>query len=119
MGVVEVESNWDPNVISSSGACGLMQIIPAYARKEMAEVGANDILDPCQNIRVGTKLLANLIERYNGNVTAALMFYNEGYAGPARYFRTGKPSNYATKVLKIAQGYREEVPYATGCEAYS
>jgi soluble lytic murein transglycosylase len=71
---------------SEKGARGLMQITPASAREiERLSGGTTfkleDLSDPELNIRYGTFLLHELLERYEGDVAAALAAYN---AGPAR-----------------------------------
>ena len=112
-GVIETESNWQVSAYSNSGACGLMQIIPRYAVTQMTELGVTDIFDPRDNIRVGVKILVDLLKLHDQNLTAALMYYNEGARGASRYFQTWIPSPYATMVLTIASSYEEASTNAT------
>ena len=68
---------------SSAGARGLMQITPAAAETIERQSGAtsfelDDLSDPEINIRYGTFLLKELLERYDGDVAAALAGYNAG-----------------------------------------
>ena len=79
--VIKVESNYNANAISSKGALGLMQLIPATARR----FGVSDVFNPIQNIQGGAKYLRYLLDLYNGNYPLALAAYNAGEAAVARY----------------------------------
>ncbi len=75
--VIERESGYRPCAISSKGALGLMQLMPATAE----EVGVKDPFDVKDNIAGGARYLGRLIERYGGDLVRALAAYN---AGPTR-----------------------------------
>jgi soluble lytic murein transglycosylase len=75
---------------SSAGARGLMQIVPGAAEQIAKESGATtfrlkDLGDPEINIRYGTFLLAELIDRFKGNIAAALAAYNAGPANAEKW----------------------------------
>jgi len=75
--VIAVESKGDPNAYSSSGAMGLMQLMPATCQ----DYGVADPYEPSANIRAGASLLANHLGRYRGDLQKTLAAYN---AGPRR-----------------------------------
>ena len=96
--VIGQESGGRPCAVSPKGAQGLMQLMPATAD----QFGVRDAFDPRQNVEAGTKLLKQLLAKYNGNVSLALSAYN---AGEARVDKTGTvPSipetiNYVVSIL--------------------
>ena len=72
--VMRQESGFRPCVISSKGAQGLMQMMTDTA----TQIKVSDPFDPKQNVEGGTKLLKQLLDKYNGNVALALGAYNAG-----------------------------------------
>jgi soluble lytic murein transglycosylase-like protein len=81
--VVAVESGFRTNAVSSKGAIGLMQLMPATAR----EYGANPH-DPEQNVEAGTQYLRDLLWKYRNDphqVSWALAAYNAGPGAVDRY----------------------------------
>jgi hypothetical protein len=79
--VIKVESNYDPSAISPKGAQGLMQLIPATARR----FGVANVFNPAENIQGGSKYLKYLLDLYGGDYGLALAAYNAGEAAVARY----------------------------------
>lgn len=72
--VINTESGWNPYAVSSKGAMGLMQLIPATAQR----YGVGDPFDPTQNVEGGVAYLRTLLDRYHGNLTKSLAAYNAG-----------------------------------------
>jgi len=72
--VIQVESGWNPYAISSKGAAGLMQLMPATAIR----FGVRDRFDIEDNIRGGVAYLAYLIQLFGGDLRLAVAAYNAG-----------------------------------------
>ena len=113
---------------SSAGARGLMQITPEAAKEIERHSGGttfklNDLSDPEINIRYGTFLLRELLDRYDGDEVAALAAYN---AGPGNADRWGgseltvagipfpETRAYVEEVLEKQRDYREKYPRELG-----
>ena len=76
LGLIEVESGFDPEIVSPKGAYGLCQLNPKYFPTD---------LSPSENIAAGIGWLGELLERY-GDTAAALRAYNLGYDDGDRQF---------------------------------
>lgn len=72
--VVRVESAYDPRAVSSKGAVGLMQLMPATA----ARFGVKDREDPQQSLSGGAQYLRELLGLFDNDVSLALAAYNAG-----------------------------------------
>jgi soluble lytic murein transglycosylase-like protein len=101
--VVQAESAFDPFAVSSAGAQGLMQLMPALA----AELGVEDSFDPRQNIMGGVKYLAWLLDVHHGNVELALASYNAGPGAVDRYHGV-PPFKETRQYIKTINGIMHE-----------
>lgn len=74
LSVIQVESAFRAEAVSSAGAVGLMQIMPFWIR----ELGlpADDLKDPIRNLRYGCTILAHYLAVEDGDLTRALARYN-------------------------------------------
>ena len=103
--VIKVESDFDPNIVSSKGACGLMQLIPGTAKL----VKVTNVFDPRDNIHGGARYLRMMVDRFSGRLDYALAGYN---AGPGRVEQYGgippirETKNYVTKVNHYLKLFR-------------
>lgn len=97
--VIRAESNYRSKAKSPAGACGLMQLMPATARR----FGVTDIWDPEQNIRGGIAYLRFLVERFDGDLNLVLAAYNAGEGAVAKYGNRIPPyretRTYVSRVL--------------------
>lgn len=75
LAVLEIESNYRPDLMSSAGAVGLMQWIPKYHAWRMDKFHLNDMWDPYTNIIVGMDYLNDLYSA-SGSWREALYGYN-------------------------------------------
>ena len=105
LAILATESAGQPDAVSSAGAQGLMQLIPATASR----FGVTDVFQPEQNIRGGVQYLAWLLKRYEGNLTLAAAGYNAGegavdrHGGVPPYAETQR---YVQRVGQLADRYR-------------
>ncbi len=129
--VIDTESKFS-DAESSAGARGLMQITPEAAEFIEKQSGGttfklNDLSDPEINIRYGTFLLKELLERYEGDTAAALAAYNAGPGNADKWGGAGlsvdeipfpETRAYVELVLERQKEYREkygsELGYGSG-----
>lgn len=103
--IIHAESAFNPRALSRVGAQGLMQLMPATARR----FGVGDAFDATQNIRGGVQYLAWLLKRFDGDLQKAAAGYNAGegavdrYKGVPPYAETRR---YVERVRLLAARYR-------------
>jgi soluble lytic murein transglycosylase-like protein len=101
--VIKVESNFNPNAVSRTGAMGLMQLMPQTARS----LNVVNPFDPQQNVDAGVRHLKRLMESYGGDVKLSLAAYNAGAgavkrsAGIPHYRET---RNYVKRITQLYYG---------------
>jgi soluble lytic murein transglycosylase len=129
-GVIRQESLFQPAVQSSSGAMGLMQLMPATAREVAGSLGvsfsAEALADPETNVRFGTTYLATMLRRFGGRPEDALAAYNAGptlarqwqalpeYVDPA-VFTEHIPFQETRNYVKLVQQYARVYAALYGC----
>jgi soluble lytic murein transglycosylase-like protein len=97
--VIWQESKYKVRAKSGAGAQGLMQMIPATARR----FGCQDIYNSEENVNAGTRYLRYLLERFNGNVGLALAGYNAGEGAVDKYNGV-PPYNETQNYVRIITG---------------
>jgi soluble lytic murein transglycosylase-like protein len=105
--LIRVESGFNPAAVSSKGAMGLMQLMPATAKR----YGVADAFDPLQNIRGGTKYLKDLLQMFDQDIELVLAAYNAGEGAVIRHGRRIPPYqetiNYVPKVMRHYDALRK------------
>ena len=104
--VIAVESSYNPKAVSEKGAAGLMQLMPATARR----YGVADAFDPAQNLDGGARYLRDLLDLFDSDVSLALAAFNAGENAVIRHGRRIPPYRetlrYVPRVLDTYQRYR-------------
>lgn len=107
--VIKAESNFDNNVVSNSNAKGLMQLMDATADEVAEDVITDEtfetdmLFDAETNIKIGTKYLSELLEKYDGNYYLATAAYNAGIGTVDKWIEEG--------IIKPDGSDIENIPY--------
>ncbi len=110
--VMRVESGYNPNVVSRTGAMGLMQLMPATA----ARMGVRNPFHPRENVLGGVRYLRILANMFGGDLALTLAGYNAGehavvkYGGIPPYDETQR---YVRRVLRNFYQFKGEVAVAS------
>jgi soluble lytic murein transglycosylase len=113
--VIYQESKFDADARSSSGAIGLMQLLPDTAKGIAARTGGSrfvvdDLLEPELNVRYGAWYLRHLLDKY-GNEAMALAAYNAGQTNVDRWradgsgIRFAETRHYVARVQELKRVY--------------
>lgn len=138
LAITRQESSFDPRVVSSAGARGMMQFLPSTAQGVARRLGvgysAEMLFDPDYNMRLGSYHLGELIEQNGGSYILAAVGYNAGPARPPQWIadcgdpRGGRVDpvdfiecvpftetrNYMMRVMENMQIYRARLNNGTG-----
>ena len=99
--VIAIESAYDPNAVSRAGAVGLMQLMPATAKR----YGVANRRDPSANLTGGIRYLKDLLVRFDSNLELALAGYNAGENAVEKFGNRVPPfsetRSYVRKVLEL------------------
>jgi soluble lytic murein transglycosylase-like protein len=130
LGIIRQESGFQPDIRSSAGARGYMQLLPTTAELVARKLGVSYqpsmLTDPQYNMRLGSKYLGDQVDRFSGSYIMAAAAYNAGPGRPAQWInfcgdpRTGttdpldfiecipfsETRNYVQRVLENTQIYR-------------
>ncbi len=122
--VIYQESKFDAHARSSSGAIGLMQLLPSTAEGIALHTGGSkfrvsDLDNPEINVRYGSWYLRHLLDKY-GNEQLALAAYNAGQANVDRWraagegIQFGETRHYVSRVEHLKRVYRKAYASALG-----
>jgi len=110
MGLAWHESGWNASAVSSAGAIGIMQVMPATA----AVSGPNllhrqvNLFDPADNIDMGTAILRANLDRFNHDIAKALVAYYAGGGAVTDWNRlTPDEQRYVWAVYRAAMLFKE------------
>jgi soluble lytic murein transglycosylase-like protein len=108
--VIAVESAYEPTAVSAKGAIGLMQVIPATAERyglasDARRSVVQKLMDPATNLSIGTRYLAELIGRFENDLTLALAAYNAGEGAVERYARRVPPYPETQAYVALVQQF--------------
>lgn len=103
--VIRAESNYDAFAISSAGAMGLMQLMPATAR----QYGVMNVFDAAQNIEGGVRYLRDLVKLYGGQTKLVLAAYNAGQEAVRRYKGIPPYAETRSYIAAIMRSYKKPV----------
>ena len=105
--VITVESGYDPRARSPRGASGLMQLMPATARR----YAVRNVWDPRQNVEAGARYLRDLLALFRNDLPLALAAYNAGENAVIRHGGRIPPyretREYVPRVMEHYRALRE------------
>ena len=108
------ESTFKPRAISNKGASGLMQLMPATARR----LGVNNIFDPAQNIDGGVKYMRMLLDMFGGDVSLALAGYNAGEGAVMKYGNSIPPYSETQEYVRRIMSRYSSISDGTYARTY-
>jgi membrane-bound lytic murein transglycosylase B len=103
--VIKAESDYDPRTVSHKGARGLMQLMPATAKR----FGVTNSFDPAENIYAGTRYLRWLLKTFDGNADLAVAAYNAGEGNVWKYNGVPPFRETVNYINRIARHIRKAI----------
>lgn len=106
--VIAVESAFDPHAVSAKGAVGLMQVIPETGERyglvgDAQRSTSERLYDPATNLRIGTRYLRDLLDRFENDLVLALAAYNAGEGSVATHDNTMPPFAETRAFVRLVQ----------------
>ena len=106
LAVAATESNWDPDARSAANAHGIMQIQWPGTARHLGVKRVAELYNPCLNIELGARYLAQLMNDNGGDVERSLAAYNYG---PTRIGATRQLPAGAKKYVASVNGHRDRI----------
>lgn len=103
--VISVESGYRDGAVSPKGASGLMQLMPATARR----YGLTSLFDPAGNIQAGARYLRDLLAMFDNDVELALAAYNAGENAVIRHGRRIPPYAETRRYVPLVLAHYERL----------
>ena len=113
--VIHVESNYQPAARSPAGAVGLMQLMPATAKR----YNVKNRLDPQQNIHGGARYPRDLLDLFENNMSLTLAAYNAGENAVMKYGNRIPPYSETVAYVPKVMAFYKKLTGASGADAAS
>jgi len=114
--LINAESGYNKDAVSSQGAMGLMQLLPSTAKEVANKLNLSkyDLNNPKDNIQIGCYYLKYLLDYYEGDSIYALCAYNAGlnnikywdFQGDIEKIPVEQTKNYVKKIIKHIKVYK-------------
>jgi soluble lytic murein transglycosylase-like protein len=110
--MIAVESAFDPAAVSPKGAVGLMQVMPATGERygvagDRRRSVTQKLADPALNVRIGTRFLRDLLQRFDQDTVLALAAYNAGEGAVEQYDNQVPPYPETRAYVQLVQRFRD------------
>ncbi len=105
--MIDVESEFNPEIVSKTNDYGLMQINEVNFTQLAEDYHTADLTNPYQNVFCGVKIISSYVDKYEGDYTKALMCYNLGEYGAKKAWESGiTETDYTKKIMKKWEEYK-------------
>jgi hypothetical protein len=110
LAMIEHESGFNHEAVSTTEDTGLMQINKVNHDQLDEKYRCDDMLNPYQNVYSGIKIVGSYLKKYDGDITKALMAYNMGEYGASKAWEDGVAgTNYTASILELMDSYIKEL----------